>query len=377
MSEKFIIGITGNIATGKSVVKKMLENLGAYTIDADNVANSALAKGAPAYKETISQFGNEILGIDGEVDRKKLGEIVFNDPKKLKKLEDILHPLVQKAVQFLINRSSKQVIAIEAIKLLESPLREQCDSIWVVSSDVDTQINRLELNRDMNEAEAKARLANQSSQKEKIRHANVIIQNDATLVDTWKQVLAAWIVTVINRRIEIKEHPSELIEDKKKKLHVVHAMPKHAGYVAKFLNEIRPTNEILEDLDVLERFGDKAYYLLMEEEQIIGLIGWQVEDLVAQVDEIHFRKKEGQIKGLRLLFEDLESSSEILNTEVIYVKISEDLSKKTVWRDLGYELIELDEIKVNIWKKAARKLIEEKHDLMFKELKSERVLLPI
>jgi len=377
MTEKFIIGLTGNIATGKSVVMKMLENLGAHTIDADKVAHSAMTKKAPAYQEIISEFGNEIVGQDGEIDRNKLSKIVFDDLEKLKKLEEILHPLVRRAVRYLIRKSFKQVVVIEAIKLLESPLKDQCDSIWVVSSDVETQISRLAINRSMSEEEARARLANQSSQAEKIRQANVIIQNDASLVDTWKQVLAAWIVTVINRRIDVREHPITAVVERRKKLNVVYAMPKHAGYIASFLNKGKPEDQRLDDLDVLERFGDRAYYLLMEGEQIVALVGWQVEDLVGQSDEVIFKKKELINRGLRLILEELENTSQILNTEVIFLKVDEELSNKTVWKDLGYEIIDIDDIKVNIWKNAAKKLIEDEHIIMFKELRSDRVLLPL
>jgi dephospho-CoA kinase len=377
MSEKFVIGLTGNIAAGKSVVKKMLENLGAHTIDADQVAHSAMGLKAPAYKDVLAEFGSKILNSDDEVDRQRLGRIVFDEPEKLEKLEAILHPWVRRAVKYLISRTSKQVVVIEAIKLLESPLKDECNSIWVVTSDEDVQIKRLEINRGMSEEEARARLANQSSQDEKVRQADVIIENEATLVDTWKQVLAAWIVTVVNRRIEVKEHPIESVEAKRKKLNVVYAKPKHAGYIAGFLNEGKPEDEKLEDLDVLEKFGDRAYYLLMEEEEIAGLVGWQVENLIGQVDEIVFSKKELVNRGLRLILDQLENSSQILNTEAIFVKVQDQFSNKTLWQELGYEIIDLDEIKVNIWKKTARKLVEEDHILMFKEMRSDRVLLPL
>ncbi len=288
-----------------------------------------------------------------------------------------MHPLIQRAIKYLVNKSLKNVVVIEAIKLLESPIKDMCDSIWVVTSGIETQISRMAINRLTTEKEARARLANQSLQEEKIREANVIIQNDETLVDTWKQVLAAWMVTVINRRLDVQEHPKELIEDRKKKLHSVRAMPKHAGHIANFLNKGKPVEEKLEDLDVLERFGDNAYYLLMEEDEIIGLVGWQVENLVALVKEFVIISKDDMNKGIRLLIKELESSSQALNTEVVYVKVDVNYSSKTVWRDLGYQLIDIDDVKVNIWKNAARKLVEDGYYLMFKELRSDRVLHPM
>ncbi len=128
---KLVIGLTGNIGTGKSVVRRMLEHLGAFGIDADALAHRATAKGAPGYKKVVTQFGQSILKEDGEIDRKKLGRLVFSDPEALKILENIVHPLVIQAVDYIIKHVKHKVIVIEAIKLLESDIKESCDSIWV------------------------------------------------------------------------------------------------------------------------------------------------------------------------------------------------------------------------------------------------------
>src|SRR5512140_782894 len=114
---KYVIGLTGNIATGKSVVRKMLEHLGAYGIDADSLSHRATAKGAPGYLPTLDAFGKWILGADGEIDRIKLGRLVFNDAEAMTRLEDIIHPLVSQAIDVMVKRSNQRVIVIEAIKL--------------------------------------------------------------------------------------------------------------------------------------------------------------------------------------------------------------------------------------------------------------------
>src|SRR4030042_3717036 len=119
---KYVIGLTGNIATGKSVVRKILEHLGAYGIDADALGHRAIAKDAPGYQEVVNPFGTWILGQDGQVDRAKLARVVFSDPEALARLEAIVHPLVRQAVDMLIRRSKQKVIVVEAIKLLEGPL---------------------------------------------------------------------------------------------------------------------------------------------------------------------------------------------------------------------------------------------------------------
>ena len=102
---KYVIGLTGNIATGKSVVRKMLEHLGGYGIDADALAHRAMAKGAPGYPLVLKTFGEWILDEEGQIDRVLLAKIAFSDPQALERLETIVHPLVAHAVDLLIRRA--------------------------------------------------------------------------------------------------------------------------------------------------------------------------------------------------------------------------------------------------------------------------------
>ena len=138
---KYLIGLTGNIATGKSVVRRMIEHLGAYGIDADSLANRVLAKGAPGYQPVVDFFGKWILGVDEQVDRTKLGRLVFSDPDALTYLESMIHPHVIKAIDILVRRSAQRVVVIEAIKLVESGLAETCDTVWVTSAPVEKQLD--------------------------------------------------------------------------------------------------------------------------------------------------------------------------------------------------------------------------------------------
>ena len=118
--DKYVIGLTGNIATGKSVVRKMLERLGAFGIDTDSLSHRAMAKDAPGYQPIINTFGNWLLNEDQQINRSKLASIVFMNPDALYQLETIIHPLVFQAVDIIIRRASQPVIVLEAIKLLES-----------------------------------------------------------------------------------------------------------------------------------------------------------------------------------------------------------------------------------------------------------------
>ena len=189
---KYVIGLTGNIATGKSVVRKMLEHLGAYSIDADALSHRAIAKGAPGYQKVIDTFGKWIVGRDGEIDRAKLGRLVFNDPEALQQLESIVHPLIEQAVDVMIQRATQRVIVIEAIKLLEGKLAAGCDSIWVTFAPESIQKARLIQKRTMSEQDALQRIHAQPAQEVKTAAANVVIQNSGSFEDTWKQVVAAW-----------------------------------------------------------------------------------------------------------------------------------------------------------------------------------------
>jgi dephospho-CoA kinase len=189
---KYVIGLTGNIATGKSVILTMLEQLGTVCFDADQLSHAVIAKDAPGYPQVIDTFGKGIVDGNGEIDRAKLGRLVFSDPEALRQLEGIIHPLVEQAMDRLIQRASERVIVVEAIKLLESKLAGACDSIWTVVAPESIQKARLMQNRNMNEQDAIQRIYAQPPQAMKIAAADVVIPNTGSIKNTRKQVLAAW-----------------------------------------------------------------------------------------------------------------------------------------------------------------------------------------
>jgi dephospho-CoA kinase len=189
---KYLIGLTGNIATGKSIVAKMLEELGATVIDADALVHELQRKGTPIYNDMITAFGPGILDGDGEIDRKALGAIVFADPEKLRVLESIVHPAVLIESMRRITEVSMPVVVYEAIKLIEAGRAEMCDALWVVTARSDVQLQRLMSDRHMSEAEARQRIEAQPPQSEKIKRATVVIDNSGSLEETRRQVAAAF-----------------------------------------------------------------------------------------------------------------------------------------------------------------------------------------
>jgi dephospho-CoA kinase len=193
-----LIGLTGNIATGKSTVAKMLEDLGATVIDADALVHELQRKGTPVYNDIVAAFGPAILDRAGEIDRKALGSIVFSDPAQLHRLENIVHPAVLIESLRRIMEAPTPVVVYEAIKLIEAGRAEMCDAVWVVTAQSEVQFQRLMTDRHMGAAEARQRIEAQPPQSEKIKRATVVIDNSGSREDTRQQVEAAY------RTIEIK-----------------------------------------------------------------------------------------------------------------------------------------------------------------------------
>ena len=190
--DKYLIGLTGNIADGKSRVREMLSQLGAAAVDADCIAHQVLGKGEAAYHAVVAAFGDGILNDEGEIERAALGAIVFADRARLTQLEGITHPAIRTRIDQRIREAKERIVVVEAIKLLEGELRRAVDSVWVVDAAPETQLGRLMTTRSLPEAEAQRRIELQNSQADKLRQADVIIRNDGDIADTRAQVTRAW-----------------------------------------------------------------------------------------------------------------------------------------------------------------------------------------
>ena len=198
----FLIGLTGNIATGKSLVAHMLAELGARVIDADRVAHAVMLPGGPAYGAVVEAFGTDILSeanADGTIDRAKLGAIVFRDPAALRRLEQVVHPATVSAVNRLIAAAAEQVVVVEAIKLIEAGMHRRYEALWVVTAPREIQIARLMAIRGLSEAEAALRVDAQPPQAEKTALADLVIVNDGSVADLRLKVEAAWVE--VKRRV--------------------------------------------------------------------------------------------------------------------------------------------------------------------------------
>ncbi len=187
-----IIGLTGNIACGKSLVLSILHELGADTLDADTLAHQAIRRAGPAYEAVIRRFGEAIRRPDGEIDRTALGKVVFADQGALGELEGIIHPHVRPEIRRRI-AEARGTLVVDAIKLLESGIAELCHEVWVVTCRKEQQVTRLISRNGYTEEDALRRVEAQRPAEEKIAAADIVINNEGTVEQTRTQVeLAFW-----------------------------------------------------------------------------------------------------------------------------------------------------------------------------------------
>lgn len=373
---KFIIGLTGNIATGKSVVRRMLEHLGAYTIDADALSHRVIAMGAPGYQPVLDRFGTWLLDKDGQIDRSRLGRLVFADPQALAQLEAIIHPYVGQAIDILVKRASQAVVVIEAIKLLESNLRGRCDSIWVTDAAQEFQVERLIRKRGLSRKDALQRIHSQSAQKEKLAAADVVIANNGSYEDLWKQVSDAW-----KRVSPIGEAgPTTPVISKTQAgaYSLYRGKPRDSQKIAVLITRLSRGKRAMNQDQVMEAFGEKAFLLLSQDNELVGVAGWQVENLVARTTDLYLDPRVSAEKALPLLMSEIERASSDLQCEASLVfPPTELVGFDPVWKQTGYERRVPGNLGVQAWTDAALESMPKGSALFFKQLRTDRVLRPI
>jgi dephospho-CoA kinase len=373
---KKIIGLTGNIATGKSVVRRMAEHLGAYTIDADALSHRVITKGAPGYQSVLDRFGTWLLDKDGQIDRAKLGRLVFADGQALAQLEDIVHPYVLQAIDVLIKRAPQEVVVIEAIKLLETDLRSKCDTIWVTDAPQAVQIERLVRKRGMSPDEATQRIHSQSAQKEKLAAAKVIINNNGSYDDLWKQVNDAWKLLAPTQDVQSTQVMHK--PDVASALSLQRGKPRDSQKIAELITRLSKGKRAMNKDEVMEAFGDKAFLLLQMDADLVGIAGWQVENLVARTLDLYIDPKAPTDKSLPLILGEVERAAGDLQCEASLVFPPLDLvGFDTVWKQIGYERRTPESLGVQAWTDSATEAMPKGGALFFKQLRTDRVLRPI
>jgi dephospho-CoA kinase len=191
-----IIGLTGGIGSGKSVVGRMLAELGAHVIDTDKLGHRVYQPGSEGFRRIVEAFGREVVAADGTIDRKKLGAVVFADAERRAALNGIVHPLIFGEIMREIGERRSAgftgPIVLEAPILVEAKGTGLVDQIWVVTAPPAAVRERLARDRAMTPAEIEARVAAQLDDAERRRHADVIIENDGDVASLRRVVEAAW-----------------------------------------------------------------------------------------------------------------------------------------------------------------------------------------
>jgi len=190
-----VIGLTGGIGSGKSTVSQLLHELGAVVLDADRIGHEAYKPNTETWLEVVSVFGRQILTSNGEIDRRRLAQIVFSDPESLARLNQIVHPRMYEMMKTKIEEFRRQgvkVVVLEAAILLEADWTPLVDEVWVTVAPEHEVVKRTVERTGLPEEQVIARIRSQLSSEERTKHANVIINNDGSIDELKVKIKELW-----------------------------------------------------------------------------------------------------------------------------------------------------------------------------------------
>ena len=369
----------------------MLQELNATVIDADKLVHLLMRQGSPVYQAIVEEFGPKILEQNGQISRARLGTIVFSDPKKLARLEQITHPPVRKVILKRISEAPTPVVAIEAIKLFDSGLSEHCDSNWVVVARPELQLKRLVERRRMSPGLAKQRIRAQGSQQKKAAKADVVIDNSDSLVKTWNTVKRHYL-KVIEASAAVVEPVAEV--------EPAAAPPKDRAAVSAEikLEEITIRRAKRADLDsmaellttgtrgafqpniseMMEALFSRAYMIAIYDAQMIGMIGWQTENLVAGLQDFYVRNDDLWSNVGQEMLERVHEEINNLSCEVALFFVVDQAGRKPVefLEGQGYEVAKSESL-IPDWKEAAVEWQPDNSVLLVKKMREQRIMVPM
>ncbi|MBN1994430.1 MAG: dephospho-CoA kinase [Anaerolineae bacterium] len=391
MAAKIVIGLTGNIGTGKSLILRMLQELGSTVIDADKLVHQLMKKGSPVYDAIVNEFGAGVLDQTGEINRRNLSKIVFTTPGALAKLEGMTHPAVHQEVVRRIDQATTQVVAVEAIKLFESNLIDLCHSKWVVTAPPDVQLKRLVERRKMSLEQAQQRLKAQSPQAEKTAKADVVIDNSGDLAKTWALVKKQY--TTLLQDMPAEEAPSPEPEPAPTPETAVAAADVDVSAAEVTIRRAKrndmelmaqiiaaATNGALDpDLSqMMEAIFSRAYIVAQSGGHVVGIAGWQTENLIAGLQDFYvIRADLWPTVGQRML-EMIHKEIEALSCEVAIVFVMKQAGSQPIefFESQGYQQAEIRELGY-MWEDAAREWQPENSILLYKKLREQRIMVPM
>ena len=191
----FVIGLTGGIGSGKSTVSDMLRAKGAALVYADQVGHEVYQPGTHVLDEIVAAFGQQVVAGDGQIDRRKLGGIVFSDPEARRRLNAIVHPPMRRLMAQRLDelrRQGERVAVLEAAILIEAGWIDLADEVWLTLVGPAEAARRLMARSGLSREDAEARIASQLSNQERLEHADVIIDTDCSLAEVARRVDELW-----------------------------------------------------------------------------------------------------------------------------------------------------------------------------------------
>ncbi len=387
--DKLVVALTGNIATGKSVIMKLAAERGALTIDADKLVHHILNTDATVQRKIEEAFDGNVRLPNGDIDRRKLGAIVFDNAQALERLENITHPTVRKLLVKQLDSDPARIVMIEAIKLLESGLAADCDMIWVTRCLESTQLQRLTVCRGLDEPTALKRIRSQPPQEKKVAVADVVIDTNGTMIDTERRFRHAWDRLVKNLPFtDISELDSQWQAFSEKqdqaikavspttleKLIVRRAKPADIPSILLLIQRATDGAVNMKRTELLASFGDRGYLIGQEGTRISTVAGWSADNQVATIEVIYINPPEAiGITGAAVL-EEVESTARSLICEVILALPPRYDAKRIskLFLERGYEVTDVEGLP-KPWRDAIADDKKDNKSVLMKVLRSTRL----
>jgi dephospho-CoA kinase len=387
---KYVIGLTGNVATGKTLVLRMLKEIGAYIIDADDLAHVLMRQGGPLYARIVTEFGRYILDEDAEIDHGKLGEIVFAVPRALARLEAVTHPTINAVARQLIASAKANVVVIEAVKLIESGFAKECDAVWVVTAAQHIQLQRLIIRRRMTGPQAILRIEAQAPQEAKIAEADVVIDNSGDVLETWRTVQrhyaaiprpampAPEMVSVVAAREParaVEAPPSDLL----KKIDVRRARRTDLEAMAAAIAQATRGEQAPGERVMMEKYFSRGYFLAWAGEYLLGMVGLHTENLIATIDDYVVRPAKLWPTVGKALLDAVEADAQQLSCEVAFVFVPADMDDLALvlFEKNGYQKQRPADLVIKMWREAAEDYAGDGSVLLVKPLLEHQIMRPI
>jgi len=361
--DKTLVGLTGNIATGKSTVMRMAADAGALTIDADKIVHQLLDGDGELQAAVAAAFGPAVRRANGTIDRTALADIVFSNPERLRELERLVHPAVRRQIRKQIDDSDATVVFVEAIKLLEGGLAELVDQVWVTRAQRRTQIERLMVCRGMDAETAAMRVNAQPPQEAKVARADVVIDTDGTMESTREQFAIAWerlpapgtaapperqtstsrpvaaTVEAIPQKPQARAETMAVTPASPPDLLVRRARPSDVAAVLLLMQRATGGALQMKRADLLLALSERSYLIAQEGTEINMVVGWSTHSTTAvAIDQVYAYPPEAALSSGPSVLAEIEASARELICEVIFAYLPPDASPpvRQLFEQSGY-----------------------------------------